>query len=771
MPPKKTAKGHVKCDPIPEGTIYKVSNKREVIVGKEFAQGGFGRICDAKLVGTSEKYVIKIEPLGNGPLFTEMHVFQRILRSEMLEAYKKQHKLSHLGLPYLVASGTQEEIRYLVMPKYSYCLDQIVKESRSPLKLENVVEIVQCIANALQYMHRNDYVHADIKAANIMMNKKNSFNEVYLIDFGLARRLGNVVEKEVKKNAHDGTAYFTSTDAHRGVGCTFRGDAEILAHNALYWITKTLPWMALFDEEATIKVKAQQLNELLAAKQKLISNLSTDLKKIIPDASAASVVQMLYNSSKIDINEKPDFDEILKSLKTSSKGKKVRESDSEDVVPQPSTHRGRKKEESEEEVEQEESEDEAPPPKSSRRVPASKAAIQSSSRRGRKKEESEEDEFEPAPPKSSRHQPTSNKKIVVSGSEEDALPPLSSSTRRGRKHDESEEDEAPPPKSTRRLVAANKQKPVSESDSENATAPQSSTHRGRRPQTVRENEESVPAIYPGMKTKMAGRAAMPSHQEESEEEAETPQPKFARRPPPKDKKEAVSDSKEDAPASQASSTRRGQKQVQYEEDEEQEPEESEDEAPPPKSSRSISAAKAAPQYSSRRGQKVVQIEEDETEQQPPKSSRRYPTTPKLPARSIINEGSKVTPSKTSKVQNRETFIDITPSPRKYPVDDSSPYPVKKPRKEFKPILDSSPIQALPSSKRVQPRARSSEDIKLFSPRMPSSSNHQQYYTNTEPKPRTSVIRPRSRSLVENSPPISPEVRISAIPQPKGCSII
>lgn len=52
MPPKKakTAKGHVKCDPIPEGTIYKGTNKREVVVGKEFAQGGFGRICDAKLV-------------------------------------------------------------------------------------------------------------------------------------------------------------------------------------------------------------------------------------------------------------------------------------------------------------------------------------------------------------------------------------------------------------------------------------------------------------------------------------------------------------------------------------------------------------------------------------------------------------------------------------------------------------------------------------------------------------------------------------------------
>ena len=87
-----------------------------------------------------------------------------------------------------------------------------------------------------------------------MMNSKKSFNEVYLIDFGLARKVGTVVEKEEKKKAHDGTALFTSTDAHRGCGFTFRGDMEILAHNALFWLTKSLPWQTIFDEEATIKV-------------------------------------------------------------------------------------------------------------------------------------------------------------------------------------------------------------------------------------------------------------------------------------------------------------------------------------------------------------------------------------------------------------------------------------------------------------------------------------------------------------------------------------
>lgn len=59
MPPKKakTAKGHIKCDPIPEGTVMKGTNKKEIIVGKEFAQGGFGRICEAKLVSFFNSFV------------------------------------------------------------------------------------------------------------------------------------------------------------------------------------------------------------------------------------------------------------------------------------------------------------------------------------------------------------------------------------------------------------------------------------------------------------------------------------------------------------------------------------------------------------------------------------------------------------------------------------------------------------------------------------------------------------------------------------------
>uniref|UniRef100_A0AC35GA05 Protein kinase domain-containing protein n=1 Tax=Panagrolaimus sp. PS1159 TaxID=55785 RepID=A0AC35GA05_9BILA len=616
MPPKKgkTAAGHVKCDKIPEGTIFKGSHRREFVVGKEFAQGGFGRICDAKLVGKSEKLIIKLEPSGNGPLFTEMHVFQRILRPEMLEAFKRKQKLTHLGLPYLVDSGMQDDIRFLIMPKYSYCLDHILKESRSPLKLDNVVEVLICVCNALKYIHENDYVHADIKAANIMMNKKNGFNETYLIDFGLARKVGTVVEKEDKKKAHDGTALFTSIDAHRGCGFTFRGDVEILGHNAIFWLTKTLPWKDIFNEDATIKMKNEQLVEVRAAKEDLLSNLSTNIKKYVSDLSAASVVQLLYKASQIEINIKPDFDGVIKSLSNVYKGKKkVAESDSDDAPQSSTARRGRKPAVAAEEV----------PPSSSRSI-------------RKKKSESDIEELDP---------PVS-RKAKIAAKKEEAPTPIATNSRRGKQNA--------------------------------AELPPSCSAKSRARQTS-ENE-----IIPGLSTKRAGRAAMPSYQEESEEESD---------------------------------------------------------------------------------------EEEYVPLPPQKSNRRTAPTPKIPARSKT-EATPIT-STRSRIQSHEVLPISTPSSRKYPyVNSSLPSPIKKPSHthEFKPLTDNQttkiPTPQLPA---LESRTRS-VDQKLFSPRIPSASNYEQYYKGTEPKPKTPLAKCRSRS-VENSPPNSPEFRIQAIPPPQGCNII
>ena len=86
------------------GFTIKDAFKREWVVGDPVGKGGFGMIylCDQK--GQSNdldnaRYVMKIEPKGNGPLFTEINYYQRNCRESEIDKFAKANKLKVLGIP------------------------------------------------------------------------------------------------------------------------------------------------------------------------------------------------------------------------------------------------------------------------------------------------------------------------------------------------------------------------------------------------------------------------------------------------------------------------------------------------------------------------------------------------------------------------------------------------------------------------------------------------------------------------------------------------
>uniref|UniRef100_A0A914BUY7 non-specific serine/threonine protein kinase n=1 Tax=Acrobeloides nanus TaxID=290746 RepID=A0A914BUY7_9BILA len=323
MGPKRAAKPklHQKCAELPKGTklVDKV-RKVEIIIDKEIGQGGFGRIYVAYLVDKKEPLIVKIEPHGNGPLFVEQGVFTNILKEDMMDAWSKQKGLDFLGLPHMIANSTHEidseKIRFLAMPKYSLSLDDILKK-RTTLSINDSVRVAKSILNCYNYMHDQDYVHADLKPGNIMFNSEKDLDRAVLIDFGLAKRKNdNEVEKEDKKRAHNGTPLFTSTDAHRGCNASFRSDIEILAHNMVLWISGSLPWINIAEEN--------DLALVLKAKIDFIDNANAEVLKVISNKNAAAAIAQIYEISKnMEYNAKVDFKQIFKLLDDATKGQKA----------------------------------------------------------------------------------------------------------------------------------------------------------------------------------------------------------------------------------------------------------------------------------------------------------------------------------------------------------------------------------------------------------------------------------------------------------------
>ncbi|TNN08526.1 Serine/threonine-protein kinase VRK1 [Schistosoma japonicum] len=240
------ATGHTLAQPLEDGTVILDAFKRKWITGSAIGQGGFGRIYSAKLEGEKIfNYVVKIEPQGNGPLFTEMHFYMRACSEDSIKSWKVKHSLKYLGIPRYISSGSinlnKTALRYLVMDRFSGDFETTLKNHK--ISTSGILEVCANVLNALEYIHSKDYAHADIKASNLLHGI--SQQEVYLADFGLVhlfRSKGvHSVEKSDPKFRHNGTIEFCSRDAHAGLPPSRRGDLEILAYNLIHWLARSHP--------------------------------------------------------------------------------------------------------------------------------------------------------------------------------------------------------------------------------------------------------------------------------------------------------------------------------------------------------------------------------------------------------------------------------------------------------------------------------------------------------------------------------------------------
>ena len=110
--------------------------------------------------------------------------------SDYYERFRREVKemaaLSHKHILPVLSHGEEKSMCYLVMPYVSHgTLSQRLENG--PLELEEAGKLLQQVAEALQFAHRQGVVHRDIKPSNVLL--KNG-SHVYLADFGLVKRVG-----------------------------------------------------------------------------------------------------------------------------------------------------------------------------------------------------------------------------------------------------------------------------------------------------------------------------------------------------------------------------------------------------------------------------------------------------------------------------------------------------------------------------------------------------------------------------------------------------
>uniref|UniRef100_A0A8C4FH94 non-specific serine/threonine protein kinase n=1 Tax=Dicentrarchus labrax TaxID=13489 RepID=A0A8C4FH94_DICLA len=327
MPPKVKAAGKGRApakrklaEEFPPGEVLTDTGKKAWKLGAPIGQGGFGLLYladenSAKAVGEDACYVIKVEPSDNGPLFSELKFYMRAAKPDLIQSWMKSHKLKSLGVPRYWGSGLHErdgrKYRFMVIDRLGTDLQKRFEEcgKRFPRKL--VLQLGLRLLDILEYIHDHEYVHADIKASNLMLSHSDP-NQVYLVDYGLAYRYApDSVLKEYKedpKRCHDGTIEFTSIDAHKGA--SRRSDLEILTYCMVQWLCGRLPWEDKLQDPLYVrdsKIRSQE-------------NISEFMTKCFSSQDKPDEIQRFMEEVKsLGYQDKPPYEKLRSILRAGLK--------------------------------------------------------------------------------------------------------------------------------------------------------------------------------------------------------------------------------------------------------------------------------------------------------------------------------------------------------------------------------------------------------------------------------------------------------------------
>uniref|UniRef100_A0A3Q2QK17 VRK serine/threonine kinase 3 n=1 Tax=Fundulus heteroclitus TaxID=8078 RepID=A0A3Q2QK17_FUNHE len=244
----------------------------------------------------------------DGKIFTEQNFLQRAAKSASVEKWIKQNKMDFLGIPNCVGFGLHaDSYRFLVFPNMGSSLQSVMEEGNKLLSEEAVLQLACRLLDVLEFIHSNEYVHADINAENVYI-KAGQRSQVYLVGYCHAVRYcpgGQHVEyRENSRMPHEGAIELISLDAHNGAAPSRRSDLQSLGYCMLMWHTGTLPWLDLAQPEQVATQKRRYVDDVKA----LLSFCFG--KRKVPGAFQSFLTAVMA----LQYDEEPNYSELKAEL-------------------------------------------------------------------------------------------------------------------------------------------------------------------------------------------------------------------------------------------------------------------------------------------------------------------------------------------------------------------------------------------------------------------------------------------------------------------------
>ena len=128
-------------------------------------------------------------------------------------------------------------------------LEDLFNYTDKRFQLKTTLILADQMISRIEYVHSKNYIHRDIKPDNFLIGLGKRSNQIFLIDFGLAKKFRDskthqhIPYKENRSLA--GTARYASVNSHLGIEQSRRDDLEAIGYVLIYFIKGKLPWQGI----------------------------------------------------------------------------------------------------------------------------------------------------------------------------------------------------------------------------------------------------------------------------------------------------------------------------------------------------------------------------------------------------------------------------------------------------------------------------------------------------------------------------------------------
>ncbi|XXG64033.1 hypothetical protein AAC387_Pa05g2094 [Persea americana] len=256
-------------------------------LGRKIGSGSFGEIYLATHIDTFEIVAVKIEN-------TKARHPQLLYEAKLYNILQ-----GGSGIANIKWCGIDGEDNVLVMDLLGPSLEDLFVYCGRKFSLKTVLMLADQMITRIEYVHSKGFLNRDIKPDNFLMGLGRKATQVYIIDFGLAKRYRDSATNRhipYRENKNlTGTARYASCNTHLGIEQSRRDDLESLGYVLLYFLRGSLPWQGL--KAATKKQKYEKICE---------KKLSTPIE-VLCKSHPVEFASYFHYCHSLTFDQRPDY--------------------------------------------------------------------------------------------------------------------------------------------------------------------------------------------------------------------------------------------------------------------------------------------------------------------------------------------------------------------------------------------------------------------------------------------------------------------------------